>query len=82
MKYDRNYKDYGHIDFSKLWEYMEKKGINKQHLLNNGMHKGSLYKMVRNENVNCEIISKVCYILNCQPKNIMEYVRPTDSGRE
>lgn len=75
MSINRNYGEYGYIDFSKLWKYMEKKKVNKQYLLNNGLNKGSLYKLVNNENVTCEVIAKLCYILDTQPKNILEYKR-------
>lgn len=73
---NRNYKEYGYIDFSKLWEVMKRKGHNKQYLLNNGIHKTTLYKLVNNKNVTCEVIAKLCYILTTQPKNIMEYKPP------
>lgn len=73
---NRKYKEYGYIDFSKLWEVMKRKGHKKQYLLNNGIHKTTLYKLANNENVTCEVIAKLCYILNTQPKNIMEYIYP------
>ena len=76
--YNRNYGDNGYIDFSKLWEYMEKKGVNKQYLINNGLHKATIYKLVANENMTCEVIAKLCYILKCQPKNIMDYIPPSE----
>ena len=70
-------KDYGKIDYSKLWAYMEKKHVNKQWLLNNGFHKNALYKLVNNETVTTETICKLCYLLNCIPGNILEYIPPT-----
>lgn len=73
MGNNRAYRKYGYIDFSKLWEYMDKHGVKKQYLIDNGIHKTSLYKLVNNENVTCEVIAKLCYILHTQPKNIMEY---------
>ena len=55
---------------------MEKKKKNKQWLINNGIHRNTVYKLVNNENVTCEVICNLCYLLNCQPKDIMEYRAP------
>lgn len=71
---NRKYKEYGYIDFSKLWTLLQKKKLNRQYLINHGIHKTTLYKLVSNENVTCEVIAKLCYILDTQPKNIMEYI--------
>lgn len=73
MNKKSNYGENGYIDFSKLWEMLDRKGKNKQYLLNNGFSKVVLYKLVNNENVTCEIIARLCYLLNTQPKNILEY---------
>lgn len=76
---NREYKKYGYIDFSKLWTLLEKKKLNKQYLINNGIHKTTLYKLVNNENVTCEVIAKLCYILDTQPRNILEYKRAEEN---
>ena len=74
-----NYGEYGYIDFSKLFVLLKKKNKNKQYLINNGIHRNTIYKLQNNENVRCEVISKLCYILNCQPKDIMEYIPNKES---
>ena len=33
-----NYGDNGYINFSRLWELMERKNVNKQWLRDNGIH--------------------------------------------
>ena len=70
------YRKYGYIDFSKLWSLLQKKKLNKQYLINNGIHRNTIYKLVNNENVTAEVICKLCYILDTQPKNILEYRKP------
>jgi DNA-binding Xre family transcriptional regulator len=64
----------GYISFEKLWKLIDKKGLNKQYLINNGIHKATIYKLDRNETVTTETISKLCSILKCQPGQIMEQV--------
>lgn len=68
-----NYGKNGYIDFSKFWIMLEKKNKNKQWLINNGIHRNTVYKLVNNENVTCEVICNLCRLLNCQPGQIMEY---------
>ena len=64
-----NYGVNGYIDFSKLWNILEKKEYNKQWLKNNGIHSNTVAKLTKNENVICNL----CKLLNCQPGDIMEY---------
>ena len=68
-----NYGANGHIDFSKLWQLIEKKAYNKQWLKNNGIHSNTVAKLTKNENVTCDVICNLCKLLNCQPGDIMEY---------
>ena len=76
------YGDHGYLDFTKLWEFIEKKGKNKQFLLNNGLHKGTIYHLVRNESVSAGTIASLCYLLDAKPNQIMEYVPPTKGETE
>lgn len=55
---------------------MDKKGKNKQWLINNKIHRNTVYKLVNNENVTCEVICNLCSLLECQPGDIMEYEKP------
>ena len=68
-----NYGENGYIDFSGLWKLLEKKELNKQWLKNNGIHSNTFAKLVKNENVTCEVICNICRLLNCQPKDFMEF---------
>ena len=73
-----NYGNNGYIDFSKLWEVMEKKKYNKEFLRKNGIHANTVQKLVKNQNVTCEVIATLCALLKCQPGQIMRYVPATD----
>lgn len=75
---DKN--ELGYICFDRLWETLAKRKHNQQWLINNGVHRATIYKLKDNKNVNCEVIIKLCYLLNCQPKDIMEYVKEPKEG--
>lgn len=68
-----NYGDNGYINFSRLWELMERKNVNKQWLRDNGIHSNTVAKLSKNGNVTCEVICNLCRLLECQPGDIMEY---------
>lgn len=70
-----NYGENGVIVFDKLWKMLEKKELNKQWLKNNGIHSNTVAKLTKNENITCDVICKLCLLLNCQPCDIMEYKR-------
>lgn len=63
----------GYMDFSRLWELMDRKGVNKTTLRDNGIHSNTVSKLVKNENVTCEVLARLCDLLSCQPWEIMEY---------
>lgn len=73
-----DYGKHGKIDFSGLWQIMEKKKVNKQWLKNNGLHSNTVAKLTKNENVTCDVICMLCELLDCQPGKIMKYIPNTD----
>ena len=70
MEYGEN----GYLDFSKLWKLLEKKNLRQQYLINNGIHRNTIYKLKNNGNVTSEVICNLCKILSSQPKDILEYI--------
>ena len=44
--------EYGKISFAKFWTLLERKHLNKQHLINNGIHRATVYKIARDEQGN------------------------------
>ena len=47
-----------------------------------GVSSASITKLGKNENVNTEIIAKICTALNCDVSNIMEIVPDEDEKKE
>ena len=73
---------YGIISFDKLWQVLERKKLNKQYLLNHGLNKNTIYKLVRNDTITTETICKLCFLLKCKPGQIMDYIQPGSEETE
>ena len=67
------------ISYNKLWKLLIDKKMKKkdlQHL--SGVSSATITKLGRDENVNTEILQKICTVLNCNIGDIMEFVPNTD----
>ena len=47
-----NYGQNGYIDFTRLWELVDKKNLNKQWLKNNGVHSNTVAKLTKKRKCN------------------------------
>lgn len=64
------------IVYTKLWQTMKEKGITQYSLINQyHVSAGQLSRLRKNANVNSHTINMLCEILDCQPGDIMEYVK-------
>lgn len=63
------------INYNKLFKLMEQKNIKKYHLRQQGIHAAVMDKLVKNKKVDVSTIDKLCMLLDCQPGDIMEYVK-------
>lgn len=57
------------IDFSPLWETMEKKGISQYQLLKNGIDNKTLDSLKKNKNITLNTLEKLSRILECDDLN-------------
>ena len=61
------------ISYKKLWKLLIDKNMKKKDLQKMaGISSSSIAKLGRNENVNTEIINKICNALDCDTSEIME----------
>ncbi len=61
------------ISYKKLWKLLIDKNLKKKDLQKMaGISSSSIAKLGRNENVNTEIINKICNALDCDTSDIME----------
>ncbi|KNF09123.1 putative transcriptional regulator [Gottschalkia purinilytica] len=63
------------ISYKKLWKLLIDRDMKKKDLRETaGISTASMAKLGKNENVNTEILVKVCNALNCNISDIMEIV--------
>ena len=63
------------IKYDKLFALLEAEGKSATNWLRlNGMHPSVVNKLRKNERVNTDTINRLCYLLGCQPGDILEYV--------
>ena len=61
------------ISYKKLWKLLIDKDMKKKDLQQlAGISSTSITKLAKNENVNTEIIEKICVALQCDVSDIME----------
>lgn len=66
------------IVYDKLWRYMWFRYNWKRSMLLHVISSPTLAKLGKNENVNVEVIDRICEFLKCQPSDIMEYINSSD----
>ena len=62
------------MGYTVYWNQSSYNKLKQQFLIDNKIHRNTIYKLKNNENVTCEVICNICKLLNCQPKDIMEYI--------
>ena len=68
-----------HITYKKLWKLLIDRDMSKQQLKEQaGISSASIAKLGRNENVNTDILLRICEALECDVSDIMEVVEDTD----
>ncbi len=61
------------ISYKKLWKLLIDRDLKKKDLQRmSGVSAASITKLGRNENVNTEILEKICVALKCDISDIME----------
>ena len=63
------------VCYKKLWKLLIDKNLKKTDLRTlSGITTTALAKLGRNENVNTEVLAKICKALDCKIEDIMEFV--------
>lgn len=63
------------VCYNKLWKLLIDKNMNKTDLRNaTGITTTALAKLGRNENVNTEVLVKICKVLECSIEDIVEII--------
>ena len=71
-----------HFSCNNLWKLLIDKKMNKQDLRKiTGISSASIAKLGKGENVNTEVLLRICKALDCDISDIMEFV-PGEDNRE
>ena len=63
------------VCYNKLWKLLIDKKMNKTDLrIAAGITTTALAKLGKNENVNTEILAKICKVLECGIDDVMEFI--------
>ncbi len=63
------------VSYKKLWKLLIDKDMTKTKLRTEaGISTGALAKLGKNENVNTEVLVKICKTLHCDISDIMEVI--------
>lgn len=72
-----------HFSYNNLWKLLIDKNMNKQDLRKmTGISSASIAKLGKGENVNTEVLLRICKALNCDISDIMEFVPGEDKRKE
>ncbi len=61
------------FSYNKLWKLLIDKGINKTEIHElTGLSLSTINKLINGENVNTDVLERICKILNCNIEDIVE----------
>ena len=64
------------ISYKKLWKLLIDRDLKKKDLREMaGISPSTIAKLGRNENINTEVVIKICRALDCDLKEIMELIK-------
>ncbi|MBR1854876.1 MAG: helix-turn-helix domain-containing protein [Lachnospiraceae bacterium] len=66
------------IDFSPLWETMQRKGITQYKLLQSGIDNKTLDTLKKNKNITLLTVEKICKICDCTPNDVVQFTEQKD----
>lgn len=71
------------ITYKKLWKLLIDRNLKKQDLQKmSGISYSSIAKLGRNENVNTDLLLRICSALQCDISDIMEIEESTEDKKE
>ena len=65
------------LDYSPLWDTMQRKGISQYSLLKAGVDNKTLDSIKKGKNITLLTLEKICTILNCTPNEVVQFVKDT-----
>ena len=63
------------VSYNKLWKLLIDKNMNKKDLIAlSGISTTSMAKLSKGQNIQTDVLCKICKALDCDFKDIMEYI--------
>lgn len=63
------------VCYKKLWKLLIDRNMNKKDLIKiSGISTTSIAKLTKGENITTDVLCKICKALNCDFKDIMEFI--------
>ena len=59
------------LDYSPMWETMQRKGITQYRLLRSGIDNKTLDAIKKGNNITMLTLEKICTILDCTPNDVV-----------
>ena len=68
------------VSYKRLWKLLIDRDMKKKDLENlAGLSHYTMSKMSRDENVNTEVLGRICNALNCKVEDIMDFIPDEDN---
>jgi len=62
------------LDYTPLWETMQRKGISQCSLLKAGIDNKTLDSLKKGNNITLLTLEKICAILGCTPNDVVRFI--------
>lgn len=70
------------LSYNKLWKMLIDRKMNKSVLREQtGLCQATMAKLSKGENVNTDVLLRICSVLNCEIGDIVEIVKAEDEGK-
>ena len=63
------------IDYSPLWETMEKRHVTQYQLLRGGIDNKTLDALKKGKNITLLTLEKLCAIIGCTPNDVVRFTK-------
>ncbi len=63
------------LDYSPMWDTMERKGISQYSLLKAGIDNKTLDSIKKGKNLTLLTLEKICDVLDCTPNEVVQFLK-------
>ena len=67
------------LDYSPMWDTMQRKGISQYSLLKAGIDNKTLDSIKKGKNLTLLTLEKICTILECTPNDVVRFVKDSSN---